>query len=85
VDTIGVAIPILEPLGEAMNLAGTITSTIDEVDHNKDKVNSDTSNYNIQKNSANLQAKGTENLTQMGLVASQNSHLGNLGAPISTF
>jgi hypothetical protein len=85
VDTIGLAIPILEPIGEAMNLAGAITSTIDEVDHNQDKVNADKTNYDTQTNTANLKPKGTQNLTQMGLVATQNSHLGNLGAPISTF
>jgi hypothetical protein len=87
VDTIGVAIPILEPVGELLNLGGVIANTIHEVDHNKDKIIADKKNYDSQKNSSNLKLKTQgNNLTQMGLVASQNTHIGNLGGnPISTF
>lgn len=75
-DTIGVAIPVLEPLGGLLNAAGAITDSIDAHEQDTKQI-TQTDPQNLANQLKGQKYKNQTPLDNIGLVASQNNHLQN--------
>ena len=84
-DTIGVAIPVLEPVGALLNLGGAIADSVDAHEQDTKQVTqTDPNNYKSQL--ARQKYKNNTPLDNLGLVASQNNHVSNVaGGGVGAF
>jgi hypothetical protein len=82
-DTIGIAVPILEPLGAVLNIGGAIASSVET---HKDDVA--TAQSTDDAHTAALKGQKFTNtgaLSNMGLIANQNTHIANQSGASGSF
>tara|TARA_Y100000592_G_scaffold3917_1_gene5691 strand:- start:762 stop:2066 length:1305 start_codon:yes stop_codon:yes gene_type:complete len=99
-DVLGVAVPILEPLGEVANLVSLGAGEVDDLEKDFTKtattkdpsktnpapVGSDQAREQQQLSEQKLKVNpATTNLNQVGLIASRQQHLGANSGGVSTF
>ena len=82
-DTIGIAVPILEPLGAALNLGGAIASSVES--HNADVANAKSDADAHTASLKGQQNTNTGSLSSMGLIANQNTHIANQSGASGSF
>lgn len=75
-DTIGLAVPILEPIGAALQLGGAIADSLET--HKVDAQNLKDDQTNEDTALAQQKTQTNTPLSSLGLLATQNNHLANI-------
>ena len=82
-DTIGIALPVFEPLGAALSLGGAIADTVEGEKKNNQTIKDDP--QNLANSLTKQKYVNNTPLENMGAIASQSTHLQNLANPVGTF